>query len=142
MGKYSSNSRRQAAPPRNAVPPLLRGIGCITFVIIPVLSYAIADYCIGKIPQVASLFQSNPALMDRVTINPLLFQLRGLQRFWLFLEQQDHLGANLILTIALIMIIGGLMAIVYGYIYAMFGPSRFGPTDVPPPRVKTKAYKR
>jgi len=107
-----------------------------------VLSYAIADYCTGKVPQVASLFQSNPALMGHITINPLLHQLRGLQGFWSFVERQDRLGANLILTIALIMIIGGLMAIVYGYIYAMFGPSRFGPTDVPPPRVKTKEYKR
>jgi len=142
MGKYHSNSRRQAAPQRNQIPPLMRGIGCITFVIVPVLSYGLADYSIGNIPQVKQFFQSNPALISRPTINPLLSQLTGLQPVWKFLQQQDHLGANLILTIALILIIGGIMAILYGYIYAMFGPSRYGPTDVPPPRVKTKKYNR
>ena len=142
MGKYSSNSRQQKAPPRNTVPPVVRGIGCIMFVLVPLLSYGIADYCIGNVQQVTSFFQANPNLMNPPKINPLLLQLRGLQPVWSFIQGQAHFGANLVLTIALIMIIGGLMAIVYGYIYAMFGPPKYGPTDVPPPRVKTKKYTR
>lgn len=142
MGKYQSNSRNRAPIVRNQIPAAVRGIGCITMAIIPVLSYGIADYCIKYVPQVAGLFQTNPALMDHITINPLLLQLKGLQPLWSLLQRQDHLGANLILTVALIMVIGGLMAIVYGYIYSLFGPSRYGPTDVPPPRVKTKKYTR
>jgi hypothetical protein len=45
-------------------------------------------------------------------------------------------------AVAATMIIGGFMAVVTGYISAMFGPSKYGPTDVPPPRVKTKKYTR
>ena len=47
MGKYSSSSRRQAAPPRNQVPPLVRGIGCITMVLVPILAYGTAIYLIN-----------------------------------------------------------------------------------------------
>jgi hypothetical protein len=142
MGKYSSNSRKQAARPRNTVPPLLRGIGCLTFVVVPLLSYGIADYWIGNGLPGTQFFSTSPSLMSPPKINPLLLKLQGLQPIWSFLQQQDHLGANLVLTIALIMIIGGFMAIVYGYVNAMFGPSRYGPTDVPPPRVKPKKYTR
>jgi len=142
MGKYSTNSRRQAAPPRNAVPPLVRGIGCITFVLVPVLSYGIADYWISNGLPGTEFFSTTPSLMAPPKINPLLLQLRGLQPLWSLLQGQSHFWANMIMATALIMIIGGFMAIVYGYIYSMFGPSRFGPTDVPPPRVKTKRYKR
>jgi hypothetical protein len=34
------------------------------------------------------------------------------------------------------------MSVIYGYIYTIFGPPRYGPTDAPPPRVKAKPYKR
>ena len=48
MGKYSTNSRKQAPVVRNQVPPLVRGLGCITMVIVPLLSYGIADYWINN----------------------------------------------------------------------------------------------
>jgi hypothetical protein len=34
------------------------------------------------------------------------------------------------------------MSVIYGYIYQIFGPPRYGPTDAPPPKVKAKPYKR
>jgi hypothetical protein len=140
MGKYSSNARNKAGPPRNQIPPLVRGIGCITFVIIPLLSYGLAVFWIQQgwpgtsiippkllgVPNIPAFMNSSPALA-------------GLANF---LRSQNNLSANLIFALAFTMIISGFMAIIYGYIYAMFGPSKYGPTDVPPPRVKTKKYTR
>ena len=140
MGKYRSNSRNQAAPPRNQIPPLVRGIGCISMVIIPVLSYGIAVYWIQEGLPGSALIP--PSLLGPPNIPPFFFSSPALSPIANFLQGQNNLSANLIFALAFTMIIGGFMAIVYGYIYSMFGPSKYGPTDVPPPRVKTKKYTR
>lgn len=138
MGKYSSNSRRQAAPERGRIPPLVRGIGCLMFVLVPLLSYGIAVVLVNGparnwgIPQTWLGTPDIPAFMS----SPALSLIGG------FLRNQVNLKANLVFAAAVTLVIGGLMSIIYGYIYAMFGPSRYGPTDVPPPRVKTKKYTR
>ena len=140
MGKYSTNSRKQAPVVRNQVPPLVRGLGCITMVIVPLLSYGIADYWINNGLPGTQLIPPN--LLARPNIPPFFLQSPLLGMPARFLQGLDHLGATLIFALAFTMVIGGFMAIVYGYIYSMFGPSKYGPTDVPPPRVKTKKYKR
>jgi hypothetical protein len=140
MSKYSSNSRRRAAPERNQVPAMVRGIGCLTMVIIPILSYGVADYLISKGP--ARSWPIPPNLLGAPDIPAFLLQSRYLGGIARFIQAQNNLEANLIFALAITMIIGGFMAIIYGYIYSMFGPSKYGPTDVPPPRVKTKKYSR
>lgn len=140
MGKYSSNSRRQSAPSRNQIPPVVRGIGCLMMVIIPLLSYGIADYLITKGP--ARSWPIPPDLLGRPNIPDFFLQSQYLGGIARFLQSQNNLSANLIFALAIAFIIGGFMSIVYGYVYAMFGPSKYGPQDVPPPRVKTKKYTR
>jgi hypothetical protein len=140
MGKYSTNSRRQAAPPRNQIPPLVRGIGCITFVLIPVLSYGLAVYWIQQGWPGTALIPPN--LLGAPNIPSWMFGSSTLGGLANFLQAQNNLSANLIFALAFAIITSGLMAVIYGYIYAMFGPSKYGPTDVPPPRVKTKKYTR
>src|SRR6185436_2333771 len=140
MGKYSSSSRRQAGPPRNQVPPLVRGIGCISMVIIPLLSYGLAVYWIQQGWPGSQLIPAT--VMGPPRVPAFMFQSPALTGLANFLQSQNNLSANLIFALAFTMVIGGFMAILYGYIYAMFGPSKYGPTDVPPPRVKTKKYTR
>ena len=141
MGKYTTHSRQAPKPPRNRVHPLMRGIGCIMMIVVPILSYGIAllliDYGISHgwpIP---------PSWLQPITIHPLLFRLRGLAPVWNFLLVQDNLIAIVVFTITIMVVIGGLMSIIYGYIYSMFGPPQYGPQDAPPIRgVKVKRYKR
>ena len=140
MGKYSSNARRQAAPQRNQVPPLVRGIGCISMVIIPLFSYGLAAYWIQQGWPGTALIPPN--LLGAPHVPSFLLQSKYLSGIGSFFQAQNNLEANLIFALAFAMILGGFMAIVYGYIYAMFGPSKYGPTDVPPPRVKVKKYTR
>ena len=140
MGKYSSKSRRQAAPERNQVPALVRGIGCITMVIIPILSYGIAVYWIENGLPGSALIP--PSLLGPPNIPTFFLYSKYLGGIANFLQLQNNLSANLLFALAFTMVIGGFMAIVYGYVYSLFGPSKYGPTDVPPPRVKTKKYTR
>lgn len=140
MGKYTTHSR-QAPKPRNVgVHPVMRGIGCIMIVIVPILAYGVAllliDYGIQHgwpIP---------PNWLQRISIPPILFNLQGLAPVWNFLLVQDNLVAKIVFTIAITVVFGGIMSIIYGYIYTIFGPPQYGPQDAPPIRVKVKRYKR
>ena len=140
MGKYSSYSRQKAKPRIGTVHPVMRGIGCVMMVIVPILSYGIAlllvNYGISRgwpIPQ---------SWLGYPTIHPLLLRLQGLRPIWDFLVQQNNLIANVIFTVAVMVVIGGIMSMIYGYMYTLFGPPQYGPTDVPPIRIRVKRYKR
>lgn len=140
MGKYSSYSRKKEKPRNLGVHPVMRGIGCIMMIIVPILSYGIAillvNYGASQGWPIPRSWYGPPA------IHPLLLRMQGLRPIWDFLVQQNNLIANLVFTVIIIIIIGGIMSIIYGYIYTLFGPPKYGPTDVPPIRVKVKRYKR
>jgi hypothetical protein len=118
----------------------VRGIGCIMIVVVPILSWGLAVLLVNygfrhgwPIP---------PSWFGRIEIHPLLMQLQGLRPVWNFLAAQQNLVAHVVFTIALIVVIGGLMSVIYGYLYSIFGPPQYGPQDAPPIRVKVKRYKR
>jgi hypothetical protein len=141
MGKYTTHSRTPPKPRNQGVHPVMRGIGCIMIVIVPILAYGIAllliDYGIQHgwpIP---------PSWLRPISIHPLLLSLRGLEPVWNFLLSQNNLIAVVVFTIAITIVIGGIMSIIYGYIYTIFGPPQYGPQDAPPIRgIKVKRYKR
>jgi hypothetical protein len=118
----------------------MRGIGCIMIVVVPVLSWGLAILLVNFAYR--SGWPIPPAWMGRIEIHPLLLQLEGLRPVWNFLAAQPRLVAHVVFTIALIIVIGGLMSVIYGYLYSIFGPPQYGPQDAPPIRVKVKRYKR
>jgi hypothetical protein len=141
MGKYSTYNRRQDKPRRpTGVHPVMRGIGCIMMVLVPILSYGIALLLVNY--GYTHNWPIPPSWFGHPTIPPVLLNLQGLRPVWDFLVVQNNLIAVVVFTIVVIIIIGGIMAIIYGYIYTLFGPPRYGPMDVPPIRVKVKRYKR
>jgi hypothetical protein len=141
MGKYTTRSVQAPRKPRNTgVHPVMRGIGCIMMVVVPILAYGAAlllvDYGIQHgwpIP---------PDWLRPITIHPLLLGLRGLEPVWNVLLRQANFMAVLVFTIAITIVAGGIMSILYGYIYTIFGPPQYGPQDAPPIRAKVKRYKR
>jgi hypothetical protein len=140
MGKYSTNSRQAPVVRRNSIHGVMRGIGCVLFVIVPIMAYGLAALVVapsqswGIVPV---------AWYQEAQLNPTLAKLQGVNNAWTFLtENLDLTIANLIFTFVLMIVIYGVLSVIYGYIFAMAAPSRYGPTDVPPPRVKTKKYNR
>lgn len=141
MGKYSSYSRPKPKPRSIGVHPVMRGIGCIMIVVVPILAYGLAILLVNY--GAARGWPIPPDWFGPPTIHPVLWNIQGLIPILGFLQAQNNLEANLVFAIALTILIGGLMSILYGYIYALFGPSRYGPQDAPPIRgVKIKRYKR
>jgi hypothetical protein len=140
MGKYTTY-RRQPPKPRNiGVHPVMRGIGCILLVVVPILAYGVSVLLVNY--GSAHGWPIPPGWYGPPTLPPLLWNLQGLRPILQFLEAQNNLQANLIFTIAITVVISGIMAMIYGFTYSIFGPPRYGPQDAPPIRVKVKRYKR
>ena len=140
MGKYSSHARQAPKPARGVVHPVMRGIGCLMIVIVPILAYGISVILVNY--GVSHGWPIPPDWLGTPKFHPLLWRLSGVATVLAFLQTQTNLVANVVFTIALTVVIGGVMSVIYGYIYTIFGPPRYGPTDAPPPRVKAKPYKR
>lgn len=141
MGKYSTNTRQAPPPRRNSIHGVMRGIGCLLFVIVPIMAFEVAKL-VANGPARAWAFIPRE-WFQRPELHPLLARLDGIRSAWAFLSDSiPFTTANLIFTFVITIVIYGVLSVIYGYLFAMIAPSRYGPTDVPPPRVKTKKYTR
>jgi hypothetical protein len=117
----------------------MRGIGCILMILVPVLSYGIALLLVqrGIGTQIIP-----PAWYGYMTFPAYLSRLSGINLIINFLSGIRGLPAIIALTVVTMIVIGGIISVIFGYIYEVFGPPKYGPTDAPPPRIKVKRYKR
>lgn len=141
MGRYTSYQRPKPKVDRNQVNPVMRGIGCILIVLIPILAYGSSVYLVNY--GIQKGWPIPLAWLGTPEIYPLLWKLSGLTVILNYIQAQNNLWANLVFALVMTIFIFGIMAIIYGFIYKIFGPPEYGPTDVPPIRgVKVKRYKR
>jgi len=131
---------REAKPKSTEPHPIWRGIGCFIIIVVPVLSFAAADLSLpfflnrGLVPKELLVTPATPDWMW--TLIP------GLAPIFQFLFGRYAIGAILILTVLFIIILGGIFSVLYSFMYRTVAPSRYGPMDAPPPKVKVKKYKR
>ena len=140
MGKYSTHARQAPKRERGVVHPVMRGIGCIMIVIVPILAYGIAVLLVNY--GVGQAWPIPPGWLGTPAFHPLLWRFQGIAYVLRFLETQPNLMANLVFALAITVVVFGVMSTIYGYIYTIFGPPRYGPTDAPPERIKVKKYTR
>ena len=138
MAKYQFDNRKPSRTNRGAH-PAWRGIGCLLLLIIPVFSYALATVLVPvlsqywPIPNSLAGYPTLPAIIWRFQITTTMFGwITSIYNLWI----------NLLLAAVIMALLFGLVAAVYAILYQAAAPSRYGPYDVPPPRVKTKKYKR
>ncbi|MBK9926422.1 MAG: hypothetical protein IPP66_14195 [Anaerolineales bacterium] len=142
MGKYTSRSSKPQAPTtkeRTAINPYMRGIGCLFMLVVPVFSYGVGDYLAGQNLGNGIL---PPEWYGYMSVPPALANFTGLNYIANFFATRPHLIATLVLALVALVVVGGIVSIIYGYMYSIMGPSRYGPMDVPAPRIKTKKYRR
>ncbi len=141
MGKYSSYTRQKERPRDQGVHPVMRGIGCILIIVVPILAYFASVLLVNY--GATHGWPIPPDWYGKIAIHPLLREVQGLKPILAFLEAQPNLEANLVFTAIIVVVVGGIMSMIYGFIYSAFGPPRYGPTDAPPIKGrKVKAYRR
>jgi len=140
MGKYTSQVKQKEIVRARGVHPIMKGLGCSIMIIVPVISYGVAmllvNYGIGKGWPLPTEWLGTPQF------HPWLWKSSGLAYILGFLQTQTNLYANVVFALGVWVVIGGFMAIFFGYLYRFLGPSEYGPMDVPPIRAKVKRYKR
>jgi hypothetical protein len=134
MGFSSQQYRKDRQERPWKIHPAWRGIGCILFLLIPIMSWVIATL----------LLQSNlkiplPYQMMQVVAIPFT-HIREIDKVILSINQYfDATGfvfGQLFLTIIFSIIGYGIMAFLYAVLFGIAGPPRYGPFDVPPSRIK------
>jgi len=118
----------------------MRGIGCLMMVLVPVFSYAVGFFLVDTKNFGWQILP--PSWYNPLSISPALAQNVVFGLIAQFLVDNPIYPAALAIAVVVTVVVGGIVSIVYGYMYTLMAPSRYGPTDVPPPRVKTKKYKR
>jgi hypothetical protein len=140
MSKYRSSSVKATKQRTNQPHYLWRGIGCVMMILIPVISmaagYETINYALSKgysipyellgTPRYPALFYQSSGMM--IILSPIT----AIKNFY----------AYAIATLFYIILLGGITSLGYSIVYRMVGPSRYGPLDAPPPKVKVKPYKR
>jgi hypothetical protein len=138
MGRYRDTIKevdRKAAGPH----PIWRGIGCLIIVLVPILSFAAASVTMpvlfnrGLVPKQLLFTPETPTWLWYAPVVAQTFQ---------FLFGRYAIFATLILTFVYILVLGGLFSVIYAAMYRTVAPSRYGPMDAPPPKVKIGKYKR
>ena len=140
MGKYASSAHQRPKPRRDSIPPLVRGIGCILFVLVPIVAYGIAravvPLTVGWGLPIPPQWFGNSNIQYAGPNLPFLVELVDM------LRAEPNLKVNLVFAAIITVLLYGFMTIAYGYVFSLATPSKYGPMDVPPPRVKTKKYRR
>jgi hypothetical protein len=106
---------------------------------VPVVSFAAADLSIPffiKQNLVPRELLSTPQAPDWLKLLPVVEQMFN------SLLGRPGIMATLSLTLIYILLIWGILTVLYAFMYQMSTPSRYGPLDAPPSRIKVKKYKR
>jgi hypothetical protein len=118
MGKYTSYQKRDLEKKQNnTIHPIWRGVGFGLIILIPIISYA-AMKLLLEYDMKANLFPIPADLIIQGGRYPLLYV---------------EIGISAIIALVLYIVLVFFTFVIYKF----FGPSRYGPLDVPP-----IAYKR
>lgn len=133
MGKYSSVKKQQ--PIRDRSPHAIwRGIGCSMFILIPILSIAIGvetvNFGIDNKWGLPYQLLGYPNMPGFVRLSNALWAatapIRGINNFY----------AYTVASLVTMAVLAAIISVVYAFVFQIMGPARYGPTDVPPLKIK------
>lgn len=122
MSKFYAQWRRPRARERPwRVHPIWRGIGCLLLIIVPVISYVLADLLVKE--NLRQRWLAIPRELAGPASNPYLF-------------------SKILLAVVVAVVIFGVFTVLYSLIFSLAGPPRYGPYDSPPPKRRARPRSR
>ncbi len=140
MGKYSGSSRKVVKAKPEGEHPIWRGIGCIMMLIIPVISIAAGVETVNY--GLANGWTIPYQLLGTPELPEFFYKSSGLMTIFGPLTTLQNFYAHAALSFIYMVTLGGVISVLYAIVYRAIGPSRYGPTDAPPPKIRTKKYTR
>jgi hypothetical protein len=140
MSKYSSSVHKRIKPKEDGPHVVWRGIGCMTMVIIPIISiaagYETINYGLEHNWVIPYQLLGTPRFPD------LFYRSSGLMTILSPIAATLHFYAYAVASFIYIILLGGISSLAYALAYRFVGPSRQNPLDAPRPNIKVKKYKR
>jgi hypothetical protein len=137
MGKYQKFEQKPQK--KHELHPVWRGIGCILFVVIPLIAYflmlLVSPFIIatGYVPY---------QLLGFVHFPDWMFKTQITSSIALYIGSIENLWANLVIFIVILVLLAGVVWLLYSAIYDLVGPARYTELDAPPSKYKAKKYTR
>ena len=133
MGFSSEKYKRGSQDRPWKVNPVWRGIGCILFVIIPIMSWfasalILQNYRNISLPPILTQVLTLPTTQI-AEIDHVIYQINH------YMHSVHFVAGQLFLTILFCFLGYGILAFIYAILYRVAGPPRYGPFDVPPNKV-------
>jgi hypothetical protein len=128
MGKFNQYEVRQK-PRSQEIHPAWRGIGCIMILIVPVISFAGANVFLEIAFQ-----QGWPLPVDLLgypQVSETLFLIPFVSYVAAWLANFNNFYAIMLFTLAILLLLSGVLSFVYASLYRMFGPPRYTALDAP-----------
>lgn len=133
MGKYSSVRKKEVVRDRSPH-AIWRGIGCMMFILVPILSIAIGvetvNYGIANKWRLPYQLLGYPDMPGFIRLSDALWAatapIRTIENFY----------AYALASFVIMLILGALISVGYSVVFQIMGPPRYGPTDVPPVKIK------
>ncbi len=114
--KYRIQDQSEQGP---RLHPVWRGIGCLLFIILPVVGFAVGSNL------VADGFIQRYIAVPRSMLQPQPLDFVGL-------EPLPNFYASLAVGLAITIVLYAGLFVIYSFLYRIVGPPKYGPKDVPP----------
>jgi hypothetical protein len=132
--------RRETKKTTEQTHAVWRGIGCLLALIVPLMSWLLGVETVGL-----ALGQGWPLpyqLLGYPVLPEDLWSVRALWPILNFIGRQQHLYLSLLFMVLYVIVISAVLSFIYSFVYRMVGPPRYGPLDLPQPKIKVGRYKR
>ena len=140
MGKYTTHTPEK---PKKSKEPheIWRGLGCLMMIIIPAISIAASALTVDYLssPGIKIIPRQ---LLGKPRLPDFVYRSDGLLTILTPITKVEDFYAIAVVSIFYMLIIGGVISVIYAAVYSAVGPSRYGPTDVPPLKVKVTKKSR
>lgn len=139
MGRYSIRQAARKEAPKGPH-PIWNGLGCLMMFIIPAMSVAISVVALDLI--LTNKWPFPYQLLGYPHFPDFFFSTKGLADIFGRIDGVKNLYAYIALTLIFTIILGGFISVLYALIYRFAGPSKYGPTDAPPVKIKISKKQR
>lgn len=121
MGKHYTSNIHKPPPKKREIHPIWCGIGFVMIIFIPIIAYYGTLFFIDENKRQGWFYY--PTALAAPGSDSLLF-------------------IKVIITLILTFILYSIFTFIIFLLYSLFGPPRYGPTDVPPTQYRGKRYTR
>lgn len=139
MGRHSVQQTARKEAPKGPH-PVWNGLGCLMLVVVPAISIALSVVVLQVIQ--ANKWPFPYQLLGYPSFPDFLYSTKGLSQLFGTIDNIQNLYAYIVLSLIIMMIVGGILSFAYALTYRFVGPSKYGPTDAPPVKLKITKKQR